>query len=617
VQQHFGSAVVEVGAGEKVGADHFQAVSSRSTSLWNSSLGNSRALCFVFQALWDITGWTLPHDAAVWRNWYNHHPDGWQPVTRDEQLLVPSPVNDCYCQGFFYSPAANGKPNPPDIITGSQGAIVLKLIFLLVLLTLSNTVVSAQQYDLVLEGGRVMDPESNVDAVRNVGIRDGKIIRISSEALSGRRLIHANGLVVAPGFIDLHQHGQDPESQRLKALDGVTMALELEIGATDVAKFLKAKEGHSLIHYGTSASHAAARALVFGAPLSSEPTKTRAGIPEILPKSGPATDQPATPAQIARILERLRGELDQGALAIGMGIQYTPGATRLEVIDMFRLAAQRRLPVYTHVRSSGQAEPGSSIESISEVIGAAAITGASLHIVHINSSCLGDTLECLSMVEGARARGLDVTTEAYPYIAGMTSINSALFNPGWQNKLGIGYGELMLPETGERLNRERFDELHNSSTMRLVVIFNNRQEVIDKVIPHPLVMIASDGAEGHPRNAGTYSRVLAQYVREKGTIKLMDALRKMSLMPAQVLERSTPAARQKGRLQEGADADIVVFDAGTITDRATFEKPTEPSVGVRYLVVGGTVVVDEGKVVPDVFPGRALLGPGKGSTSHD
>jgi N-acyl-D-aspartate/D-glutamate deacylase len=515
------------------------------------------------------------------------------------------------------SPAADGKPHPPDIIAGSQGATVLKLIFLLFLLMLSNTLVSAQQYDLVLEGGRVMDPETNVDAVRNVGIRDGKIVRISSEALSGRRLIHANGLVVAPGFIDLHQHGQDPESQRLKALDGVTMALELEIGATDVAKFLKAKEDHSLIHYGTSASHAAARALVFGAPLSSEPTKTRAGIPEILPKSGPATDQPATPAQIARILERLRGELDQGALAIGMGIQYTPGATRLEVIDMFRLAAQRRLPVYTHVRSSGQAEPGSSIESISEVIGAAAITGASLHIVHINSSCLGDTLECLSMVEGARARGLDVTTEAYPYIAGMTSINSALFNPGWQNKLGIGYGELMLPETGERLNRERFDELHNSSTMRLVVIFNNRQEVIDKVIPHPLVMIASDGAEGHPRNAGTYSRVLAQYVREKGTITLMDALRKMSLMPAQVLESSTPAARQKGRLQEGADADIVVFDARTITDRATFDKPTEPSVGVRYLVVGGTVVVDQGKIVPDVFPGRVLLGPGKGSTSHD
>ena len=300
-----------------------------------------------------------------------------------------------------------------------------------------------------------------------------------------------------------------------------------------------------------------------------------------------------------------------------MGIQYTPGATRLEVIDMFRLAAERRLPVYTHVRSSGRVEPGSSIESVSEVIGAAAITGASLHIVHINSSCSRDSLECLSMIEGARARGLDVTTEAYPYIAGMTAINSAVFSPGWQERLGIGYGDLLLPDTGERLTKERFDALHNSSTARWVVIFGNSQEVVDKIIPHPLVMIASDGAEGHPRNAGTYSRVLAQYVREKGTITLMDALRKMSLMPAEMLERSTPAARQKGRLQEGADADIVVFDAGTISDRATFEKPMEPSVGVRYLVVGGTVVVDEGKIVPDVFPGRALAGPGKRSAAHD
>jgi N-acyl-D-aspartate/D-glutamate deacylase len=259
-----------------------------------------------------------------------------------------------------------------------------------------------------------LDPETGLDAVRNVGIRDGKIARVSSAALSGRRVVHAGGLVVSPGFIDLHQHGQDMASQRVKALDGVTTALELEIGAPDVAQFLKAKEGHSLIHYGTSASHVAARAQVFGAPL---PAGT------ILPKSGAATDQAATPEQIEAMRGRLRSELDAGGLAMGMGIQYTPGATRLEVIDMFRLAAERRLPVYTHVRSGGHVEPGSSIESISEVIGAAAITGASLHIVHINSSCLRDSLECLSMVEGARARGLDVTTEAYPYIAGMTAVN--------------------------------------------------------------------------------------------------------------------------------------------------------------------------------------------------
>jgi N-acyl-D-aspartate/D-glutamate deacylase len=215
------------------------------------------------------------------------------------------------------------------------------------------------------------------------------------------------------------------------------------------------------------------------------------------------------------------------------------------------------------------------------------------------------------MVEGARARGLDVTTEAYPYIAGMTPLNSALFNPGWREKLGIDYRELVLPDTGEHLTRERFDELHKATKTQWTLVYANTQEVVDEVIPNPLVMIASDGVEGHPRNAGTFSRVLAQYVREKGTITLMDALRKMTLMPAQMLERSTPEARQKGRLQEGADADIVVFDLNTIADRATFQKPMEPSVGVRYLLVDGTVVVEEGKIVPDVFPGRAILGPGK------
>jgi N-acyl-D-aspartate/D-glutamate deacylase len=492
-------------------------------------------------------------------------------------------------------------------------ALILFLchVVLCCLLSLSASRADAQQYDLVIEGGRVMDPETGLDAVRNVGIRDGKIARISADRLQGARTLRAGGLVVAPGFIDLHQHSQDLASQRVKALDGVTTALEMEIGAPDVAQFLKTKEGHSLINYGTSASHVAARALVFGAPLSSGADQAHAGIPEILPKSGPATDQPATAEQIERIRERLRAELDAGALAVGMGIQYTPGATRLEVIDVFRLAAERRLPVYTHVRSAGRVEPGSAIESISEVIGAAAITGAALHIVHINSTCLQDSLECLSLVEGARARGLDVTTEAYPYIAGMTAFNSALFNPGWQAKLGIGYAQLVLPDTGEHLTKERFDELHNSSTTHWVLIFANTQEVVDKVIPHPLVMIASDGAEGHPRNAGTYSRVLAQYVREKESVTLMDALRKMSLMPAEVLARSTAAAQYKGRVQEGADADIVVFDAQGITDRSTFQKPMEASMGMRYVMIGGTVIVDEGKVVDNVLPGHALVGARK------
>ena len=468
--------------------------------------------------------------------------------------------------------------------------------------TFSANTLNAQQYDVVLEGGRVMDPETGLDAIRNVGIRDGKIASISAAPLSGKRVIHAAGLVVAPGFIDLHEHGQDIASQRVKAFDGVTTALEMEIGAPDVAQFLKSKDGQALIHYGTTASYLAARALIFGAPLQ-EGT--------ILPKSGSATDQPASPEQIEGMQKRLQEQLDAGGLGIGMGIEYAPGATRLEVIDIFRTAAARKLPVYTHMRNAGRVEPGSAIAAVEEVIGAAAITGAPLHIVHINSTCLRDSLECISMIEGARARGLDVTTEAYPYIAGMTAINSAVFNPGWREKLSIDYGNLVLPETGEHLTKERFEELHGSNTKQWVLIFANTQEMVDAVIRNPLVMIASDGAEGHPRNAGTYSRVLARYVREKKMLTLMEALRKMTLMPAQMLERSTPAARQKGRLQEGADADIVVFDPQTISDLSTFEKPMEPSIGVHVLLVGGTVLIDDGKIVPNVHPGRAILGPGK------
>ena len=475
---------------------------------------------------------------------------------------------------------------------------------LLFLICLTGTLdAAAQSYDVVLSGGRVMDPESGLDAVRNVGITGDRIVRISTEPLMGKRVIDAKGFVVAPGFIDVHQHAQDSNSGRLKAFDGVTTGLEMEIGVPDVASFLRRKKDRSLINYGTTASHGAARSLAFGTPISE---------PVLVAPSGAATNQPATPEQIQKMEERLNSELDAGAIGIGMGIQYTPGATHFEVIDMFRLAARRGVPVFTHVRSFGRLEPGSSIEAISEVIGAAAVSGASLQIAHINSSCLADALECIAMVSGARARGLDVTTEAYPYVAGFTNINSALFDPGWREKLGLGYDALQMPDTGERLTKERFDQLHADPAPQEVLIFMNTQERVDAVIAEPLVMIASDGEDGHPRNAGTYSRILAHYVRERGSITLMDAIRKMSLMPAQRLEKATTAARHKGRLQEGADADVVAFDPRTVSDRSTYQLPREPSVGMQYVIVNGTVLIDRGKLVPDRYPGRPIeLDPAK------
>ena len=291
-----------------------------------------------------------------------------------------------------------------------------------------------------------------------------------------------------------------------------------------------------------------------------------------------------------------------------MGIQYVPGASRAEVIQIFRLAASYRLPVYTHVRSAGATDPGSSIEAVGEVIAAAAVTGAPLHIVHVNSSCLKLAPLCLEMIAGARARGLDVTTEAYPYVAGMTQINSALFNPGWQEKFGITYHDLALPESGERLTRERFEQLHADPRPQGVLLFMNDDATVDNDILHPLVMIASDGERGHPRESGTFCRILARYVREQKTLTLSDAIRKMSLMPAQRLGASTPQGARKGRIQPGADADLVVFDLATVADRSTYSRPLETSTGMKYVVVQGTPVIENGQLVPDVLPGKPITG---------
>ena len=459
-----------------------------------------------------------------------------------------------------------------------------------------------QTLELVIRNGRVIDPETGLDAVRNVGIAAGRITAVSTDALTAPAIIEANGLVVSPGFIDLHTHVNDAATYRLAALQGVTTALDLEIGAPDVASFYETRRGKTPINFGTAASHPWARVRAFG------------GTPPdgaIVPASGRETATVAGEGELRGLRTRLEHELAAGALGIGMGLVYTPGTTRAEGIDTFRIAAAHRVPVFVHVRSSGRIEPGSSIESVGEVIAAAAVTGAALHIVHINSSCLADVPECLRMIAGARARGLDVTVEGYPYGAGMTDLKSAVFNPGWQQRLGIVERDVSIPETGEQLTAATFAKYRAQPEPRLVLIQSNPDEIVDAVITHPLTMIASDavmqGGKGHPRAAGAFTRVLARYVRERRTLTLTDAIRKMSLMPAQRLGTATAAASRKGRLQAGADADIAIFDLASVADRATYASPAVAATGVRHVLVGGVAVVKDGVFVQGAVPGRPLL----------
>jgi N-acyl-D-aspartate/D-glutamate deacylase len=480
-------------------------------------------------------------------------------------------------------------------------AALLVAVYLLSSIAISVSINAQENYDAVIANGRVMDPESGLDAVRNVGIIAGKIQAISAAPLKGKSSIDAKGLVVAPGFIDLHEHGQTPEAYRYQAHDGVTTSLELEVGTDDVDKWYADRQGKALINFGVSIGHIPVRMKVMGDPGKFLPT-------------GGAAHMEATPEQLAEMEQRMERGLQRGALAMGMGITYTPAASRWEIVEMFGVAAKYGASVHVHLRYSGLKEPQTGMAGIEEVIAAAAETGAALHVVHISSMGLKYTPQLIEMVAGAQKRGLDVTTECYPYTAASTDLESALFDEGWQDRMGISYHDLQWAATGERLTAETYARYRQQGGE--VVIFVIPDEAARAAVANPIVMIASDGVQLpgsgpkiHPRGQGTFSRMLGHYVREEKILDLMTALRKMTLMPAQRLEKHAPIFHDKGRIRVGADADITVFDPDKVIDKATYEEPLQYSQGIQFVFVNGTLVVEEGKLVEGVFPGRAARAP--------
>lgn len=454
----------------------------------------------------------------------------------------------------------------------------------------------AQEFDLVLRGGRVMDPESGLDAVRHVGIQGGVIRAISEQPLTGRTMVEAGGLVVAPGFIDLHQHAQLPEDYRLKAQDGVTTVAELEVGSADVDAWYAAREGKTTINYAVSVGHIPSRMAVMG------------DRPEFLPgaKSGAAT-RIATDEEMAKIAALIEKGLKRGAVAVGFGLQYTPTATQRETVEMFRVAAKYNAPCHLHMRAKGGTGLQNVYSAVLEIIAASTITGAPAHICHVQSTALRLTPRVMQLISEAHARRVDITAECYPYTAGMTDIKSAIFDPGWRENGEMDYKDLQWPSTGERLTAETFEKYRQ--TGGLVIIHSNPEEVIRDIVAHPLTMIGSDGLRGHPRHAGTSARILGHYARELKVISLMQALDKLALMPAKRLENRVPMLRNKGRVRVGADADLVLFNPDTVTDRATYTQPDLPSEGIPHVLVGGVFVVRDGKFQTGVNPGKAVRAP--------
>jgi len=467
---------------------------------------------------------------------------------------------------------------------------MLGLLLALQVGTLSAQSTANTVYDRVILGGRVMDPASNLDAVRNIGLLDGRIAVITMQALRGRDTIDARSLVVVPGFIDLHAHGQTPETYRFQSLDGVTTSLELELGTSDVAAWYRERSPGQRINYGVSIGHIKVRMSVMHDSGTVMPV-------------GSGAYREASPAQIVEIAKRIEIGLGEGAVSIGAGFPYTPAATRDELLAVFRVAARTKTALHVHIR------PG--VAGLNEALSLADETHATLHVVHINSAGLAETPVMLEMISDSRAQGHDVTTEAYPYDAGMTEIQSAAIQDIYRAAPNERLAELEWPPTGERLNRDSFERY--SRIGGPVVVHTNTEEMVAVAIKSPLTIIASDAywqkGTGHPRTTGTFSRILGRYVRETHSLSLMEAIRKMTLMPAQRLEGRVPGMRQKGRLHVGADADITIFDAATVLDRSTYREPSLSPVGIQHVIVNGVSVVANGRAVEGVAPGKAVRAP--------
>lgn len=485
-------------------------------------------------------------------------------------------------------------------------------------------------YDVVFKQGRVIDPETNLDAIRYVGIKGNKITAVSETPLQGKVEIDAKGKVLGPGFVDLHTHAINVPSFWMQAYDGVTTSLELEMGAYPIKKAYAYAESLKLpLNYGYSASWNASRIAV------ADNVTDMDGTVEGMQKnfSKPNWTKLISPEKSAEVVKVLEKEMLDGGLGIGIMIGLAPKTNREEYVTVANLANKYDVPTYSHMRTKNTKEPDGAVEGFLETIAVAAGTGARMHMCHINSTSLKKINAVIPLIEKAQGKQIRITTEAYPWGAGSTFISAPFLRPDKLPQIDLKSSDIMYVKTGERpATDERLAQIQATDPNALAVIHYldeskpDEMKYIDAAMLLKDSMIASDAvpyqiggkvyskeilpipneAYSHPRSAATFSTVLARYVNDLKSMTLIDAFRRGSLLPANLIATSSVDGKYKGRIQPGMDADIIVFDLTKVKPKATYRNPRQPAQGMDYVMVNGQFVIKDGQLNKDARPGKPI-----------